>query len=250
MFKVTRISCLLASACLLATAAPAQPLAEEPRWFLSVNGLYQGGSQNLQTTVSFPRFDEQGSYDIVRRVGGGGAFDIGGAYRLRGSLAVGLGVTRFADTANGVVAGSVPHPLFFNRPRAFALQAPGLRHRETAIHLQAIWWVPVTNEWDVAVSVGPSFFSVTQTQVAEVQFAEVGAPWDAVDASVASRADRRASGAGFNIGADTSYMLSRMLGAGLTLRYTRGFVDMPSAGGGVSVDAGGFQIGAGLRVRF
>jgi hypothetical protein len=250
MFNTTRIAGLLVTVCLSAGAARAQPLADEPRFFVNIDGLYQAGSQDQRRTVPFTVYDEQGAFDIARRIGGGGALDISGAYRVRGSLAVGLGISRFADTATGNVAGAVPHPLFFDRHRPFALEAPDLRHRETGVHLQAIWWVPVTNEWDVAVSVGPSFFSVSQTHVADVQFVEIGAPWDAVSASIAGRADRSASGAGFNLGAESSYMLTRHLGAGVTLRFARATVDLPSGAGDASVRAGGFQVGAGLRLRY
>jgi hypothetical protein len=47
---------------------------------------------------------------------------------------------------------------------------------------------------------------------------------------------------------DVTYLVTPRYGAGVLLRYTRGSVDIEGANDSLTV--GGFQIGAGLRVRF
>ncbi len=59
------------------------------------------------------------------------------------------------------------------------------------------------------------------------------------------------SGAGFNLSGDATYRITDVIGAGLTLRYTRASLDM-ELGDGNTVEArpGGFQVLVGARLRF
>lgn len=260
---------LTLAACLFTFTAAAQPAPApqdetpapsprgEQRIFFSLNGLAEPGTQDLSSASSFELYEEPGQSEVRRRVGGGGAFDIGVAYRLGRHLGVGIGYTASSDRSTASVSGSAPHPLFFGRPRAFAVDVPGLRQRERAVHLHALWYMPITTAWDVTAFAGPSILNVSQDQIGDVVIAEIGAPFNAVNVGVSGTTTRRGSGAGVNIGADTTYILLRdiafvrAIGAGLTLRYAGGSVDIQQPGGGdASVKAGGFQIGGGLRVRF
>jgi len=59
------------------------------------------------------------------------------------------------------------------------------------------------------------------------------------------------SAIGGNIGADASWMFSPSLGAGVLARFAKGTVTLNAADGhDVSTDAGGLQIGAGVRIKF
>jgi hypothetical protein len=59
------------------------------------------------------------------------------------------------------------------------------------------------------------------------------------------------SGWGFNIGADMTYAITPTIGVAGLLRYTHGNVEFnPAEGQTADVNAGGFQIGAGVRVKF
>ncbi len=57
---------------------------------------------------------------------------------------------------------------------------------------------------------------------------------------------------GINVGADVTYMVTKRFGAGLLLRYAKSTAKLepPDTDTPVKVRAGGFQVGAGLRVRF
>ena len=58
------------------------------------------------------------------------------------------------------------------------------------------------------------------------------------------------SGVGFHVGADGSYRLTPRLAVGAFLRYAAATVDLAGRAGEVSVDVGGLQIGAGVRLQF
>jgi hypothetical protein len=53
---------------------------------------------------------------------------------------------------------------------------------------------------------------------------------------------------GINLGIDVTYLLNKRFGIGGLMRFTHGSVDLNGATDSLSV--GGFQIGAGGRVRF
>jgi hypothetical protein len=63
---------------------------------------------------------------------------------------------------------------------------------------------------------------------------------------------QKESTVGFNLGVDGRYMFTRNIGAGAMLRFTHAGVSLTSPTGGddIKVDAGGFEIAAGLRFRF
>jgi hypothetical protein len=264
----SRTLVLSLAACLLTLDAAAQTTAAgqgpyqpptvraEQRVFFHLNAMGQPGSQDLTSTSVFDLYDERGQFDVLRGIDGGGATDVGAWYRIGRHLGVGVGYTASSGNGSAEVTGVVPHPFFFNRPRAFALDVPGLRTRERAVHLQALWHMPITTAWDATLFVGPSFLHARLDQIADVAISEVGAPFNAVNA-VPSVASRSGSGTGFNIGVDTTYIFLRdvaflrAIGGGLTLRYAGGSVDVDQPGGAAqSVDVGGFGIGGGLRLRF
>ena len=102
----------------------------------------------------------------------------------------------------------------------------------------------------VALSAGPSFFQVTQDVVGSVEVREAGAPFTTVTVSQVPTTSVKKTAVGVNVGADVSVMATRHVGGGFLVRYATGSVDLPAGSAQVSLDAGGFQIGGGLRVRF
>lgn len=233
-----------------ASQASAQGPAPLSAGYAHLNVGAQSGSHTLIQQGSFPVYDEDAIFNGLTTVGGGPIFDIGGGYRVWQQLYAGISITRASDTSNAEVNGSVPHPLYSDQFRAVVGTATGLKHSETAVHLQAVWRQPVTTKFDVAVSLGPTFFSVHQDLVSGLTIAEQGSPTTGVIVSGIAKEKVSKGGVGFNIGADGTYMLTERFGAGGFLRYTGGSVDLAGAAGTVTLDVGGLQVGAGLRLRF
>lgn len=253
-----RFSTTLAAVCLLAgaTQAAAQQAAGVPpapgRLTVSANIGFQAGDHDIARSRVFPLYDEEGSIDITQTgIGGGSFFDLGANYRVRNQLGAGLVYTFNSSDGDGAVTGSIPHPLLFDQFRSISASAAGLEHKERGVHLQATWHIPFTDALDFTVSAGPSFFNISQDFIRRVTFSETP-PFDVVNVDELETLSLRKNAVGFNIGVDAAYTVTPMIGVGVLARYTRGETDFdinPGDNDTASVKAGGFQIGAGVRVR-
>lgn len=233
--------------CLALCATVAPKAHAQMTWtdqgFVNVSGGAQAGSHTLATQSTFDLYEEQGSVSSSQKVGGGGFFDISAGYKVWHNLAVGLGYSHSASSADAAVSASVPDPLFFDRPRAVTATAPDLKHSENAIHISGTWMVPVTDKIDVGVSFGPSIFMVKQDLPTGVTISE---PGPTVTGTTIASAEK--TSAGINFGVDVTYLVTKRIGVGGLARYTRGSVDLDGATDKLTV--GGFQIGGGVRLRF
>jgi hypothetical protein len=255
MMLATALMTIGASSAAAQTQTPAgvQPLAGRATVFLNV-GL-QIGSQDVTRSSTFSIYEEDARLDISQNdIEGGGFFEIGGSYRFMDRIGAGLSYLGVDSKADGTVEGSIPHPLVFDQFRQLSGSASDLRHKESAVHLFATYLMPMTEKIDVTFSAGPSFFNISQDFIRTVTFSETP-PFTSVTLDSVETARLKQNGVGFNIGADATYGLTRFMGfdvgAGAMIRYTRGSADFElNEGDEVSVKGGGFQFGAGLRVRF
>jgi len=231
---------------------PGQEPAPLRTGFVTINGAFQGREHVIEESSTFrygTLFPETGTFRTRQGIDRGGLFDVSGGVRVWRDLYAGVGVTRFSDSGAMEINASVPDPLVFGRPRSATATVGDLKHSETGVHLQATWRVPVTTDIDVAVSAGPSFFSVRQDFVSELTVAE-GPGNTAVVGAAGIRRDSE-SGAGINIGVDGTYLVTPRFGGGIFARYAGGKVTYTRPDGSrLKLDAGGFQIGAGVRFRF
>jgi len=113
------------------------------------------------------------------------------------------------------------------------------------------WVVPMPPKMQLVLFGGPSIFSVTQTIVESQGIGLSSAyPFESGSISSAQTTDAKATAFGFGAGADVSYFFTRTIGVGGLVRFTRATAAFPVSGQpDVEMDAGGFQVGAGLRVR-
>lgn len=228
------------------------------RGFAHINLTNQLTSTDLNDSWSLSAYDEQGNVETHQRVKVGRGFDLAGGVRVWRHLGVGLGVSRFSGKSNAAIVAVIPHPLIFDRPRT-ATGSAETKHAETGVHLQATWLLPLnklpftartTDRIVIGAFIGPSFFKVTQSFVNAVGFSEVGAPFTSASlAGVTTRSEAK-WGTGVNVGVDISYRVIDQVGVGLLLRYAGASVNLRNGSGRTqSVDAGGFQIGVGARLR-
>jgi hypothetical protein len=181
--------------------------------------------------------------------GGMMTLDIGGGARVWRNFGIGGVYTKFASTETVTVAARVPHPSFFNQPRA-ANKAVPFVHDESAIHVQGVFVLPLSSRLDVAVSAGPSFIDLRQDLVQSIEIAEAAAPFATVTLANVALLTRNVNVKGMNVGGDVTWFLTPLVGIGMTARYVVASTTLTSSGGGpVEVDAGGFQLGFGARIR-
>jgi len=148
------------------------------------------------------------------------------------------------------VTASVPHPINSGQFRQLAADIGGSSRIETDLHMRAAVLMAFGRRVDLALFAGPSLFSVTQDFVTGLHLRDPF-PFDAVflDAVDARRESKFAYGG--NAGFDLTVMVWRFLGAGVTARYAYGSAKFASPGGGTdTIQVGGVQASAGLRVRF
>jgi hypothetical protein len=228
----------------LCTAAPAA--AQTMQWtdkaFVTANVGIQAGSHNLNTAQTFTLYDEDATVSSALKVKSGAFFDIGGGYRVwRNNVTAGAIFSWMGNSSNAAVTGSIPDPAFFDRPRAVSTSANDLSHRESALHLNATYMLPVTDKIDVGVSAGPSIFFVKQQVVGSLPISEPGPT-----VGTPSVTSERETTVGVNFGVDVTYLLTPKYGVGGIARYSWGSADIH----GDSLTVGGLQIGGGFRMRF
>lgn len=236
---------------LVASASPAAAQLSRPlgRVFVSIDGGYQVTSNDFTDTATFRENAENGQLEAEYSVQGGPSLNIAGGATVWRRLAVGLGVTRFSRSTPTGITASVPHPFFFNRAREVTGDV-GLKREELAVHLQARISPTVGERFHVTFFGGPSWFQVEQSIVTALTYTDAF-PYDTATFSGGNPTTAKESKAAFNAGADVGFFFTRRLGVGFMAQYAGTEVEMPAAyERRQDVKVGGFQAGAGLRLRF
>jgi hypothetical protein len=208
---------------------------------VNITGGAQPQRRELGKTDTFTLYEEKATLTSSQPIKNGVFFDVSGGYRIGQSFAIGAGFSSFSTTSSASVVATIPNPLFFDQLKTVTSSADGLEHTERGIHLQAVWFVPVTDKIDVALSAGPSFIQVNQHLVSSVTV-----PTGTQNINVVTGTEE-GTAKGVNVGFDGTYLFTRNIGVGLMIRYAGGSVDLPSAPG---LSVGGFQGGLGARIRF
>jgi hypothetical protein len=184
-------------------------------------------------------------------VGGGQSFDGGVLVRVVGNFSVGVAVSSFVKRQDGAVAATIPHPFFYNTTRSIAGTAGGLERNELVTHIQAAYLISSGGKLEIALSSGPSFFSVKQGLVSDVTYTE-SYPYDTATFAAASSTTISTTKIGFNAGADVGVRLSKNVGLGGLVRFSRTSMEFPLPGATTNVksNAGGVQVAGGLRLFF
>jgi hypothetical protein len=252
MMTSTRLAGLLTFGALIlaASLASAQGPAPFEFGYAHLNLGVQASSHDVNQDIGFPLYLETARIQTGGSGGGGVLFDIGGGVRVWRQLYGGLSFTRGSNTEDASLTASVPHPRAFDQFRTVSGTATGLTHTEQALHLQAMWRIPITTKFDISIGGGPTFYSVKQDLVSGITIAEIGDPTTGVNLTGVTKERDSASTVGYNLGADGTYLLTERFGVGGFLRFTGGSVDLETGGNTVGIDVGGFQIGVGGRVRF
>ena len=240
--KIANATFLALGLCAVPQITSAQTMQWTDKGYVTFNVGAQTGSDDLDTSSTFSIYDETATVTSTQRVKGGAFFEIGGAYRVWGkNLLAGLSFTRTSSDSNVSISASIPDPIVFDRLRPVTASQSGAKHSENAIHLNAIWMIPVAHKIDVGVFGGPTIFMVKQDTITSLTVSE---PGPTVNAPL-SRAKKTTGG--INFGADVQYLIRKDLAVGGVARYAWGSVDID--GSSDSLGVGGFQIGVGVRYR-
>ena len=245
-YITSRFGLITVCGLLAAIPAAAQPL---PRFTISVNGGYQPSSTSFDDRFTFDLNHETASVDTDYSVEDGPLFDAGVGFRIWNGLGAGIAISRFTVDSTGQAEATLPHPLVFQRNRQISGETTGITREETGIHIQAQYHLPPFGRVYVTLAGGPSVLDIQQSIVTDVNYTEEF-PYDT--ATYVGVDSQRVSGTatGFNAGTDVRWMFTRNIGVGGLVRYTRASVDLTRNGRTVKVDAGGTQVGGGIRLAF
>jgi len=243
-----------------AQSAQSTPAALAGRFFFDVSLGGQARDQTFTTSSTFTIYNEQGAVAGAQSIGGGTLFDIGAGMRVWRALGVGIAYSTVTNHNDAAVSVRVPHPVIFGQAREATATVADLEHSENVVHLQFRWTVPVTNKFQVALMIGPSFFTVRQDIATVVAPRDISdpPPFNSVTITSVTVTDVKDSPVGFNIGLDGTYSVTRLygidIGVGGFLRYSQASLDLP-APEGLTLDAGDLKAGggqavAGLRLKF
>jgi hypothetical protein len=219
------------------------------RGFVTFGAGGQIASTDFSESHSEPLNGEQKTWTADYSVKSGLEFEVGAGWRLWHNLFAGATYSRFHDSRPAGVTAEIPHPFFFTQPRSISGESSGLAHDENAAHISLSWIVPVSRRLEVGVFGGPSIINVSRQLVKDVEYGETY-PYDTASFSQATVERVGKTAVGAHGGLDVTWFLSRQVGVGGTVRYSRASIDLSTpVGGSISVDAGGLQAAAIVRVR-
>jgi hypothetical protein len=214
--------------------------AQDTKFFIDVNGGVQLGHHQVDSVNSFPLYDETATVTGSQSTGNGGMFDLGLGYKFMPQFGVSLGFSAVTGSADAPVTAKIPNPIFFDQPLTINTTATGLKRSERDLHLRLIWFTPINDKMDVALSAGLSGIKLRQDIPS-------GTVATGTQNFTPTAAQESATAIGFNVGFDGTYLVTPQIGIALVVHFVIGSVDLPSAS---SVGVGGFQTGVGLHFRF
>ncbi len=224
--------------------------------YVSVNGGYQATSNTFTGSWSVPYYLENESVTANYTMKPAVLFDAGGGVRVWRNLVAGVAVSWYHRSDPAAVTATVPYPLLYSASRSFSQNVSGPERTELAVHPHVMWVIPASSRIQVGVFGGPSVYSVKQTEVSGLTFAEAY-PYTTLTLASATTRSQTTSRIGFNAGFDVTVLLHRQIGVGMLLRYTGMTAETPppttSPGRNFALafgQGGGLQVGAGVRLRF
>lgn len=236
---------LVAAAALLAAATPAFAQAPSPatsKFFVNANVGGQFASRTFDTAATKTVYEEPARLDASYPIDAGVLFDFGAGYRVFGDVYVGLTVATFSKTGDVTTDAIIPDPVVFDRPRAIAGTATGLKHSEVSIMPQVIWAYPLTAKIDLAAGIGPAFVRLSQDVVSSFTVP------DRTQNVTPVIEKQTGTGTGIAATLDLTYGINDRLGVGGFARFAPAKVQLDATTDKINV--GGMQAGVGIRLRF
>jgi hypothetical protein len=233
--------------------ALAQGTPWEDRVFVNLSFGVDTGTTTISQNRSFVVYGETGTVQGDAEFGSFPIFDVAFGARVFKNVGVGVAYHTGGTKGDGTLTGTVPHPIFFDRPRNFTVGFNDAERDEHATHLQIGWMAPINEKFDLFIFGGPSFYSVTQEMITGLNFVEDGPPFTSV--TVQSNIERlKDNSVGYNLGVDGTWFIktadSWRLGVGGLLRFTGATAKFNVDGNEIETDAGGVQFAVGARIRF
>jgi hypothetical protein len=204
------------------------------RAFASFNVGAQTASPNFGYQFTTTLFDQSAVAGLNTPGKAGLSFDIGAGVRLVQNFGVGVTFSRYSNERTGTLTTTIPSPLAtlaaYLPPGYISTEASTiskdipLQREENAIHIQAMYRVPIGNKIQVGMFGGPSYFRCADDHITGFGLqGDIGYnppfPWTVSFLSVSQAIDRGSSW-GYNAGGSFTYLMTRHVGVGTSVRYS------------------------------
>ncbi len=202
---------------------------------------------SFSQSITFEAFSEQGSLTTNYKITQPPFVDGDVTVRVWRGFGAGIAVSYLHDAFPAHVTALIPHPIIVNQPRTIRGDAV-VTHRESAAHLQAVYWLQRRRRLDVLVSGGPSVIRADQDFVSDVSYGQTF-PYNTATYEGATVTRQRKTAVGINIGAEAGWRVAGPFGVAALARYSRVINHFPAVGA-ESVIVGGLNVGGGVRLLF
>jgi len=216
---------------------------------VQLNGAFDVTALSWGQSSGFTEYLETGSLRTDYEADGAVGLDVGLQVRLFGPLGLMASYSAVERDASGSFAFEVPHPLYFDQPRSASGDLSSLAYSEKVVHL-GVGYAGGSSNLDVALFGGVSLFTVETELLEDVDYSQ-SYPFDSIAVTGTPRSTQKQSPTGFHVGGRIDYRFSRVVGFGVQARFSRATVELAAPDGSTTdLDAGGFQVAAGLRLYF
>jgi len=233
---------------LMCATTPALAADDPYRFKVLLGGGYEVGTQSFSQTISLSQYQETATITTSYEAKSAPGIDVGFQFNAFKHVGFALAGTLYDRDLDGEFVASFPHPFFFNQNREATGSVSG-KMKESAGHLSVVAFGH-NGSFDFSGWAGVSLFKVQADLLSNVNYSQEY-PYDTV--TVTSTPMTRVSDQpfGFNLGASLDYRFSKSVGFGIQGRFSQAKAkfSVPNAGD-TEVNAGGFQVGGGLRIYF
>jgi opacity protein-like surface antigen len=225
-------------------------VSERTRFTFLLNAGVLPAKLEFSEARTFTEFAEQGTLDVDNSYDLGVGGEVGLRYLFTGH--VGAEAVFSYTTRNGSAeyTGRFPHPLYLDRPRVVSGTVEDLTHKEATVHVDLVY-AGTSEKFGYALFGGLSYFvQVKPNLIGLPQYTQIF-PYDEITVTNVPVLSPSESKAGFNVGGELEYRFSEKVGGALAVRYSRASVELAvDDANTVKIDAGGFFVALGVRVRF
>jgi hypothetical protein len=241
-----------AQAAIPKSAAASAPAPAPDRFRIVLNGSSWPATTTFSDSRTPTEYAEPGTIHTRYEAGPGFGPDVALQVSLFRGLGLLVGYSTVSRDVTGQVEVSRPHPLYLNRPRTASAEISGYGLTQGALHLD-LAYARVAGPLDWALFAGATLFQVEADLLQEPAYDEAY-PYDELSITATPSTTVTDNPAGFNVGGRLDYRFgrSRRFGAGVQALYSTASVKLKAGNDATEArfDAGGLQVGAGLRVYF
>ena len=246
------VSSVWAQAPIPKPAAASLPVSAPDRFRLVLNGSAWPATTSFGDSRTPTEYGEPGTIDTRYEAGPAFGPDVALQVSLFRGLGLLVGYSYVSRDVTGQIEASRPHPLYLDRHRSASSGISGYGLTQGALHLD-LAYARAAGHLDWALFAGATLFQVEADLLLDPTYEEAY-PYDELSITATPSTPVKDNPTGFNVGGRLDYRFgrSRRFGAGVQVSYSTASVELKAGRDATEIrfDAGGLQLGGGLRIYF